>query len=712
MLKYNFIGISYQSIRGVVNPGLTLIGTVKKDNYKFKVLVDGEERKSDLVINPYSGEFTLKVLLDKSCKNIYVYVLCDGKEYLIYRGKNTRLRRLNGKIKDVVANKLKLVKSFFITLFKGIRYLWRDYHFLVPPKMWKKYFNDFKKRVRERGNNYYYEPFNKDDYNRYLAKNKLEVVHKDLEYRPLISILIPVYNIGREYLARCLDSILNQTYDNFEVCLVDDCSTKEETLDTLKEYSEKDPRIHVSYHKKNKHISETTNDALKMAEGEFISLVDDDDELDKDALYMVVEALNENKELDFIYTDEDKIDLDGKYCEPHFKADYSPDTLLSNNYICHFTTIRKSKVEEVGGFEKGLEGAQDYDLFLKVTEVTNNIYHIPEVLYHWRKVEGSTSMTIDNKSYAIDKGALAVSNALKRRGIKGNVVKDEKTLYYKVNYILDKEPKVSILIPTKDYADSLEMCLKSLYEKTTYKNYEVIVMNNQSEKEETFELFESYKKKHKNFKVIDAPYPFNYSKINNDGVKVASGEFICLLNNDTEIISPDWLSVMVSYAAQSHVGAVGAKLLYPDDTVQHAGVILGLGGVASHAFIGASKEDAGMYGRLMVPYNYAAVTAACLVVSKEKYLSVGGLEKDLKVAYNDVDFNLKLLEKGLYNVVTPQVMLHHFESKTRGFDTTPEKYELFKKEQNYMFNKWGKIIADDPFYNKHFSKQISFKLKK
>lgn len=712
MAKYDFIGISYQKIRGVVHPGLVIRGTVKRLKYDFLTLVDGKEKDYNLIINPATGEFTLTLLLQKEDKKIEVYVICDDEKYLIYRGRNSQIKRFLGKTKDTLSEKFRYVKGVAVTLKKGIVYIWHEYHFLVPPSLWKKYLSDFKKRSRERGNKYYYEPFDKNDYNKWLAKNKWESIKEELKYQPLISILIPVYNIKREYLAKCLDSILNQTYENFEICLVDDCSTLEETKETLKEYQKKDKRIQVTYHKKNKHISETTNDALKMAKGEFISLVDDDDELTDNALYEVVKVLNQNKKIDFIYSDEDKIDLDGMFCDPHFKADFSPDTLLSNNYICHFTTIRKALVEKVGGFEKGLEGAQDYDLFLKVTEQTKNIYHIPRILYHWRKVEGSTSMTISNKSYAIDKGKMAVENTLKRRKIKGTVLKDEKTLYYKIVYDLGSKPLVSIIIPTKDYADTLDTCLTSLYAKTAYSNFEVIVVNNRSEEEKTFSLFEKYQKEHKNFKVMEANYEFNYSKINNEAVKKCKGEYICLLNNDTEIISEDWLSIMVGYAMQDHIGAVGPKLLYPDNTVQHAGVVLGLGGVASHAFIGYQKDDVGTYGRLMVPYNYSAVTAACLVVSKKKYLEVKGLDENLKVAYNDIDFNNKLLKKGYYNVCTPQVMLYHFESKTRGFDTTPEKYNIFKKEQNYMYQKWGNLISEDPYYNPNFSKQISFKLKK
>ena len=449
-----------------------------------------------------------------------------------------------------------------------------------------------------------------------------------------------------------------------------------------------------------------------MAKGEFIALVDNDDLLSENALYEVVKVLNDNKKLDFIYSDEDKINLDGKRCDPHFKPDWSPDTLLSLNYICHLSVLRTKIVNEIGGFTVGLEGAQDHDLFLRFTEKTDRIYHIPKILYHWRMVEGSTSMTISNKSYATDKGKIAIENALKRRKIDAHVEKDEVSTYYRVVYNLKKEPKVSIIIPTKDYASTLEKCLKSLYSITSYKNYEVIVVNNNSIEKETFNLFDKYKQKYKNFRVLDANIEFNYSKINNMAVKESDAEYIVLLNNDTEIIQEDWLTIMVGYAMQPHVGAVGPKLLYPDTTVQHAGVILGLGGVASHAYIGSKRNSLGMYGRLRVPYDYSAVTAACLVVKKSKFEEVGCLEEDLKVAYNDVDFNIKLLKKGYYNVCVPQVELFHFESKSRGLDTTTEKYKRFLQESDYMYNKWKYEIENDKFYNDNFTKKYWFYLDK
>lgn len=709
-MKYKFIGISVQTINGIKNPMLTLSGNIKKKNYKFKVLADGKERQHSLMRISKKGDFVLTSILDRNAHNIKVYCLCDNKEYLISDLKNRYLGRIYRKVKLIIKNFIHFLSAFFTTILKGINFFWKEYHFFVPLKLWKKYWNHFWERVEERGKRIYLNPFSMLEYNEWIKKFEIIDKYKKQKYEPLVSILIPVYNVSSELLSKCLDSILNQYYKNIEVCLVDDASTNQQTIDTLKKYEKKYNNIHVQFNKVNGHISKTTNDALNMAKGEFIALMDNDDELSPHAISEVVKALNKNSQLDFIYSDEDKLDLNGNRCEPHFKPDYSPDTLLSSNYISHLGVIRRSLMIEVGGEEIGLEGSQDYDLYLKVVEKTNNIYHIPKVLYHWRMVEGSTSMSISNKNYAVNNGLKAIEKALIRRKIKGTVVIDEKTPYYIVNYVYKQSPMVSIIIPTKDYAETLECCLSSIYKKTAYKNYEVIVVNNNSVENKTFALFDEYKKKYKNFKVLDANYEFNYSKINNEAVDKCKGKFICLLNNDTEIISENWLDVMVGYASQKHIGAVGPKLLYPDDTVQHAGVILGLGGVASHAFIGHSNNDFGMYGRLRVPYNYSGVTAACLIVSKSKYLEVGGLDENLRVAYNDVDFNIKLLNKGYYNVCTPQVMLYHFESKSRGYDTTPEKLKRFQEEHKFMYDHWLNLIKMDPFYNINFSNKKGFVL--
>ncbi|MBR3270008.1 glycosyltransferase family 2 protein [Candidatus Saccharibacteria bacterium] len=608
---------------------------------------------------------------------------------------------------------IRKVKNFSITLYRGTKSLWRKYHFLVPPKLWGKYLRTLFGVVRETvGKGLFLDPFKIAEYNLWIKQTeKIDDKCEDFKYKPLISVLMPVYNVRGDYLKLCIESILGQTYSNFEICIVDDASTKRSTKKILKEY-EKNKKIKIKYRTKNGHISTATNDALDMAKGEFIALVDNDDIVEKNAFCEVVKALNNDKKLDLIYSDEDKISLDGRRCDPHFKPDFSPDTLLSMNYICHLSVIRTSLVKKIGGFTVGLEGAQDYDLFLRVTEQIDRekIYHIPKILYHWRMSKKSTALDIDNKEYANDVGKKAIEAALKRRGLKGEVKKDTKSTAYKVIYQLDKEPKVSILIPTKDLADTTRVCLESIYKKTKYKNFEILLINNNSEEEETFKLFDEYKKKYKNFKVVDAKMEFNYSKINNLAAKKADGDILVLLNNDTEIITPRWLTMMVGYAVQPHIGAVGAKLLYPDETVQHAGVIMGLGGVASHAYLGEERDFPGMYGRLRVPYDYAGVTGACLAVEKKKFEEVGGLEEDLKVAYNDVDLDLKLLKAGYFNIVLPMVELYHFESKSRGSDRDPDKIDRFNWEQEYMWNKWGDRLNHDEFYNPNFTNKMWFLL--
>lgn len=709
MKNSSAIQIKEQMIAGIKNPVLLLKIFIDLKNYEFEIYADGN-KITDYQCSPTTDNKTvlLRVNIPFSSKKVSVFLLNDNKKQEIYNMKNSLIRRIGGKIGHIFKTIIKRTITFFKVSVKGIIFLWKKHHFLVPPKMMKTYLHRFKERIKGR-NTVVYDPFNKKEYNEWLKNHPQCTEVIDLKYKPLISLLIPVYNIDKKCLSECLDSILNQSYDNFEVCLVDDCSTNQETIDTLDFYEKKDERIKVKHRTKNGHISAATNDALSMAKGEFIGLIDDDDLLAPNALYENVKVLNSNKKLDFIYSDEDKLDLKGKYCDPHFKPDWSPDTLLSLNYICHFVIIRKKLVTSVDGFTIGLEGAQDHDLFLKVTEKTNNIHHIPLILYHWRMVEGSTSMTITNKSYATDKGKMAIENALKRRGIKGHVEKDEVSTYYRVVYELDKEPLVSIIIPTRDYMDITKKCVDSIYEKTTYKNFEIIIANNDSQEKETLDFFKEYSKKYKNFKVIDCIMEFNYSRINNKAIKNSKGEYIVLLNNDTEIITPEWLTYMVGYASQKHVGCVGAKLLYPDMTVQHAGVILGLG-VASHAYLGETRDSLGMYGRLRVPYDYAANTAACLVVSRKKFEEVNGLEEDLKVAYNDVDFNIKLLKAGYYNVTLQQVEIMHYESKSRGLDTTSEKYKRFMQESQYMWDKWSDILNNDPFYNPNFTRKDWFTL--
>ena len=582
---------------------------------------------------------------------------------------------------------------------KAIYFAWYRHHFLIPPRVLIKYIRSFFVALK-RGNTTSNLFTNQNSYIKWFNEQHKIEEYKTFKYNPLISFIIPTYNVSRELLSECLDSILEQNYDNFEVCIADDNSTLDETKETLHEYMKKDKRIKVTFRKENGMISKASNTAISMAKGEFIVLVDNDDIIEKDSLYYIVEALNKDKTIDMIYSDEDKIDFKGKYMEPHFKADWSPDTLMGVNYICHLCCLRKSIVDKLGGFRTEFDGSQDYDLFLRFTEVTNKIHHIEKVLYHWRQTPTSTAGYLGNKSYAYQAGKKALEDALKRRKLKGEVIENPRVSTYLVKYGNDNE-LVSIIIPIKDKATITKRCIDSIYEKSTYRNFEIILIDNNSTEEATFKMIEEYNNKYDNFRSIRLECEFNYSYINNMGVKEAKGEYILFLNNDTKVLSEDFIEYMLGYARLEHTGCVGIKLFYPDKLVQHAGVVLGYGGVAGHIFVTADYSDNGLFGRLVMPYNYTAVTAACLMIKKSKFNKVKGFDEKLKVALNDVDLNLKILKEGYYNVCLSNVEMIHYESKSRGYEASSEKHQRFLKEQEYMKKKWGILLERDKYFSKN-----------
>jgi len=529
--------------------------------------------------------------------------------------------------------------------------------------------------------------------------DKIKDEIKKFKQKPLISIIMPVYNVDVKWLDLAIQSVEKQWYENWELCIVDDASTKEETKKYLEKL--KNPKIKVKFLEKNQGISGASNEALKLAKGEYIALMDNDDELTPDAIYEVVKAINE-KDAEFIYSDEDKIEMDGSFVEPHFKPDFSPDMFLSQNYLSHLGVIKKELVEKVGGWEVGLEGSQDYDLYLKVLEHTDKIYHIPKVLYHWRKIPGSTAAEYSEKSYAQEASRKALENAMRRRDIKAIVKNGKYPGTYKIEYELKDEPLVSIIIPFKDKPELLKMSIESVLNKSTYKNFEIIGISNNSEKKEIFEEMKRLETLDKRVKFYEYNIPFNYSKINNYAVKnYAKGEHIILMNNDIEIITPNWIEEMLMFSQRDDMGVVGAKLYYPDDTIQHAGITMGVLTLAGHNFRHHHKNTPAYMGRESVIQNLSAVTAALLMVKKRVFEEVKGLdEENLKVAFNDVDFCLKVKEKGYLNVFTPWTEAYHHESKSRGTEDTPEKQERFKKEVEFMQNKWKDILEKgDPYYN-------------
>lgn len=521
------------------------------------------------------------------------------------------------------------------------------------------------------------------------------------EYRPKFSVIIPTYNTKREFLCDVIESVRMQTYSNWELCIADGASTSEETLETLREYEKIDNRIKVSYLKENYMISGNTNEALKLVEGDYVALLDHDDLLTVDCLYEYAKVINEDRDNEFIYCDEDKTDeLELEYYDPHFKQDWAPDTLRSYNYITHFSVFSKKLMDEIGVFNSKFDGSQDYDMILRLTEKAKKVAHIPKILYHWRVHSESTAGGIGAKPYCITAAKGALKAHIDRLGQPGTVTDGKFSASYKINYDIIGEPKVSVLIPNKDHIDLLKKCINSVLKKTTYKNYEIIVIENNSEEEETFKYYEELKKKD-NIKVVKYEGGFNYSAINNFGAKEAEGEYLLLLNNDTEVINGEWMTEMLMHAQRKDVAVVGAKLYYPDDTIQHCGVILGVGGIADHLGRGFKKHDNGHMGRLSIVQNLSAVTGACLMISKEIYNEVHGLNEELAVAYNDVDLCMKVREKGYLVVFTPYAELYHYESKSRGQEDTEEKKERFNKEVELFKARWGENLVD-PYYNINF----------
>ena len=520
-----------------------------------------------------------------------------------------------------------------------------------------------------------------------LEKRKSALKNLDqYKYQPKISILMPVYKIKTVLLKKAIESVQSQVYKNWELCIVDDFSENSEIQSVLKDYAKKDYRIKVNFLEENLGISGATNEALKMASGEYVGFLDNDDELTPDALYEVVQALQETK-WDMVYSDEDKIDSDGNLCEPFFKPDYSLDLLLSCNYICHFSVYKKDLVEKIGGLRIGYEGSQDYDLNLRFTELTDHIFHIPKILYHWRKVPGSAADSVDAKIYAYKSAKKALKDALIRRKVEGKVKDGNWKGSYRIIRKFKSKPLVSIIIPYKDKLDYLKRCIDSILKNTKYDNYEIILVDNNSEKpficnpnNDSLEI------RHYSF-----PNQFNFSAINNFAVKKAKGECLLFLNNDTEV-TPGWLSEMVRQIQRTSVGICGCKLVYPNEKIQHAGVILGIGGVASHSHYHFSKHEHGYFGFLNVVRNYSAVTGACMITERSVFNEVGGFDEKLAVCFNDVDFCLKAGKLGYSVVYTPFAEVKHFESLSREKQPAEKEIELMKK-------RWGSLLQQDPFYN-------------
>ena len=583
----------------------------------------------------------------------------------------------------------------------------------ISPKMMKRFFEYLKENgIKETVYKILFGMQEEFDYDAWFRRNR--ILDEELErqrkivfpYAPKISILVPTFNTPKDLLIEMIESVRNQSYANWQLCIADG-SDQDETKNIIKEYVSKDNRIVVSWLDKNYGISGNTNKALELADGEYTALFDHDDVLELNALYEVVSSLQEVHH-DIVYTDEDK--LNGKtlrYEDPNFKSDYNEDLLLSHNYITHFFVVKTNILREAGGFNSEYDGAQDYDVILKCVEKTNDIHHIAKILYHWRMHEGSTALNPESKMYCYIAGEKAIQHHLNRIGVKAKVEMRKKPYWglYHVEYLLDEEPLVSIVIPNYEHEDVLKTCIDSLYNVNTYKNFEIIIVENNSKKKSTFDYYEQVQAEHENVKVVTwEGTEFNFSAINNFGAKYAKGQYLLFLNNDTKVITPEAIREMVGTCSRNNVGIVGAKLLYQDNTIQHAGVVIGFMGYARHIMNDIEGlKDPGYMMRAQVNCDYSAVTAACMMTKKSLFEELHGFDESFKVACNDIDYCLRVRERNCLVVFNSFAKFYHFESKSRGYENNLEKVNRFNREVEIWQDRWRDILANgDPYYNVNF----------
>lgn len=527
---------------------------------------------------------------------------------------------------------------------------------------------------------------------------------RKFSHAPLISVVVPAFKTPRLFLCEMIDSLLAQTYSNWELCIANGSPEDEEMAKVLKSYAARDKRIRFQKLKQNLGIAENTNAAFSMAEGEFISLLDHDDLLAPNALYEIALALEKEPEADVVYTDEDKVTTDlSEHFQPHLKPDFNLDLLRSNNYICHFFVVRRSIMEKVGGFRREFDGAQDYDFIFRCVEQARKVAHVPEILYHWRTHKASTADNPASKMYAFDAGKRAIEAHLKRVGTAGTVSHTADLGFYRVQYPVKGRPLVSVIIPNKDEKESLKACLDSIRKNAAYDNYEIIIVENNSVSEEIFHYYKELSKDTK-IRLLRWKKAFNYSAINNFGAAHAKGEYLLFLNNDVTVITPEWMSEMLGVCQRPEIGAVGAKLIYPDNTIQHAGCVVGMGGIAGHMFVDMPANRTGYLHKASLLQDMSAVTAACMMMKREVFEKVGGFTEELAVAFNDVDLCLKVNEAGYLVVYDPYAQLYHMESKTRGAEDDKGKVRRFQTEIEYMRCHWLDILKNgDPYYNKNLS---------
>ena len=520
---------------------------------------------------------------------------------------------------------------------------------------------------------------------------------------PLISIAVPAYHTPKVFLRQLLETLIEQTYFHWELCMVNASPEDQNMVEILEKYSRMDERIRFQNLEKNLGISENTNVAFSMAKGSFIGILDHDDLLSPDALYEIALRIQKEK-ADFIYTDEDKVTANlREHYQPHLKPDFNLDLLRSNDYICHFLVVKKSLIEKAGGFRKEFDGAQDYDFIFRCSELAEHIVHVPRILYHWRTHQASTADNPNSKLDAYEAGKRAIEGHLTRMHTEGIVSCTKDYGFYDVHYPVKGTPLVTIIIPNKDQKETLTQCLNSIQEKSTYLNYEIIIVENNSEKNETFEYYKQIEKR-KNIRILYWEKGFNFSAINNFAAQEAKGEYLLFLNNDIEVITPKWIEKLLGNCQREEVGIVGSKLYYPDHSIQHAGIIIGLGGVAGHAFLNMPGSRRGYFHKASIQMNYSAVSAACMIIKQSLFKQLGGFEEKLAVAFNDVDLCLRTVKAGYLVVYHPHVEMFHYESKSRGKEDNNEKIRRFQGEIEFMRTRWGSLLKKgDPYYNENLT---------
>lgn len=549
------------------------------------------------------------------------------------------------------------------------------------------------------------------DYNIWFREKRLNQEDLKLqteqkwEQKVVISVVVPIFRTPEPFLRQMIESVINQTYPFWELCIADGSGNTEKTRSVVEEYVKKDNRILYQVLQENLGIADNTNTAMNMASGDYIALFDHDDLLEPDALFEIAEAAMKSQgNADVLYTDEDKVAADlSEYFQPHFKPDFSPDLLRSNNYICHLFVVKRLLAVSVGGQRKEFDGAQDYDFILRCCEQAKSIVHIPKILYHWRVHKASTADNPGSKRYAFEAGKRAIEAHLKRMKVTGTVSATKDLGFYRVKYKVQGNPFISIVIPNKDNVGILKRCIDSIQSKSTYRNYEVIIVENNSKEPDTFAYYKSIDGKD-GISVIYWEEEFNYSRINNYGIMHAKGDYIVCLNNDISVITPDWMEELLGNCQRKEVGITGARLYFPDNTIQHAGIVVGMGGSAGSMFVGMSRNRTGYMHKAAIQQNLSAMTAACFMVKRQAFEQAGGFDEKLAVAFNDVDFCLRVRQAGYLVVYNPDAQMYHDESKTRGYEDTPEKQARFQKEKDYLRSRWPEIMEQgDPYYNRNLS---------